>query len=104
MQVTQLCLTLQPHELYSPFNSLGQNTGVFQLWVSQKGSRFLLQGIFPTQGSNPDLPHSRQILYHLSHQGSPRIHGVGSLSLLQGIFQTQESNQSLFLAGGFFTS
>ena len=33
----------------------------------------LLQGIFPTQGSNPGLPHCRQILYHLSHQGSTRI-------------------------------
>ena len=32
----------------------------------------LLQGIFPTQGSNPGLPHCRQILYHLSHQGSPQ--------------------------------
>ena len=30
---------------------------------------FLLQGIFPTQGSNPGLLHCRQILYHLSHQG-----------------------------------
>ena len=37
----------------------GQNTGVC--------SRFLLQGIFPTQGSNPGLPHGRQILYQLSH-------------------------------------
>ena len=37
--------SLRPHELYSPWNSLGQNTGV--------GSRSLLQGIFPTQGSNP---------------------------------------------------
>ena len=33
----------------------------------------LLQGIFPTQVSNPGLPHCKQILYHLSHQGSPRI-------------------------------
>ena len=32
---------------------------------------FLLQGIFPTQELNPDLPHCRQMLYHLSHQGSP---------------------------------
>ena len=31
----------------------------------------LLQGIFPTQWSNPGLPHCRQILYHLSHKGSP---------------------------------
>ena len=42
-----------------------QNTGV--------GSLSLLQGIFPTQGSNPGLLHCRQILYQLSHQGSPRI-------------------------------
>ena len=31
----------------------------------------LLQGILPTQGSNPGLPHCGQILYQLSHQGSP---------------------------------
>ena len=35
------------------------------------GSLSLLQGIFPTQGLNPGLPHCRQILYQLSHQGSP---------------------------------
>ena len=40
-----VCDSLQPHELYSPWNSPGQNTGV--------GSFSLLQGIFPTQGSNP---------------------------------------------------
>ena len=51
--------------LYSPWNSPGQNTGV--------GSPSLLQGIFPTQGSNPDLPHCRWILYQLNHKGSPRI-------------------------------
>ena len=55
--------SLQPHGLYGPWNSLGKNTGV--------SSRSLLQGIFPTQGSNPGLPHCRQILYQLSHQGSP---------------------------------
>ena len=47
--------------LYSPRNSPGQNTGVKSL--------SLLQGIFPTQGSNPGLPHCRQILYQLSHKG-----------------------------------
>ena len=57
--------SLQPHGLCSPWNSLGQNTGVVSL--------SLLQGIFPTQGSNPGLPHCRWILYQLSHQGSPRI-------------------------------
>ena len=38
---------------------------------------FLLQGIFPTQGSNPGLLHCRQTLYRLSHQGSACIHEVG---------------------------
>ena len=37
------------------------------------GCHSLLQGIFPTQWSNPGLPHCRQILYQLNHQGSPRI-------------------------------
>ena len=36
------------------------------------GCHFLLQGIFPTQGSNLAFPHCRQTLYPLSHQGSPR--------------------------------
>ena len=57
--------SLQPHGLYSPWNSPGQNTGV--------GSLSLLQEIFPTQGSNPGLSHCRQILYQLSHKGSLRI-------------------------------
>ena len=43
------------------------------------GCHFLLQGIFPTQGSNPDLLHCRQILYLLSHQGSPNLFGLPSL-------------------------
>ena len=54
--------SLRLHGLYSPWNSLGQNTGV--------GSLSLLQGIFPTQGLNPGLLHYRQILYQLSHKRS----------------------------------
>ena len=52
------------HDLYNPWNSPGQNTGV--------GKLSLLQGIFPTQGSNPGLPHCRWFLYQLklSHKGS----------------------------------
>ena len=51
--------SLQPHGLYSPWNSPGQNTGV--------GSLSLLQRIFPTLGSNPGLPHCRWILYQLKN-------------------------------------
>ena len=57
--------TLRPHGLYSPWNSPGQNTGV--------GNCSLLQGIFPTQRSNQGPLHYRQILYQLSHQGSPKL-------------------------------
>ena len=57
--------SLGPHGPYSPWNSPGQNTAM--------GSHSILQGIVPTQGSNPGLPHCRWILYQLSHKGSPRI-------------------------------
>ena len=49
----------------NPWSSPDLNTGV--------GNLSLLQGVFPTQGLNPGLPHCRRILYQLSHQGSPRI-------------------------------
>ena len=55
--------SLRAHGLYSPWNSPGQNTGV--------GSLSLLQGIFLTQESNWGVLHCRQILYQLSHKGSP---------------------------------
>ena len=66
--VAQLCPTLcNPADCSLPGSSVhgdspGKNTGV--------GCHDLLQGIFPTQGSNPSLLHSRWILYHLSHQGN----------------------------------
>ena len=47
----------------SPWDSSGQNAGV--------GSCSLFQGIFPSQWSNPGLPHCRRILHQLRHQGSP---------------------------------
>ena len=54
-----LCDTIGP---YSPWDSPGQNTGV--------GSLSLLQGVFPTQGSNPGSPYCGRILYQLSYEGS----------------------------------
>ena len=54
------------NRLLGPRNGPGRNPGV--------GNLSLLQGIFPIQGSNPGVPHGGQILYHLSHQGSPRNH------------------------------
>ena len=67
-EVTQSCLTLRlrglsPTRLLYPWGFPGKNSGV--------GCHLLLQGIFHTQGLNPGLPHCRQMLYPLSHKGSP---------------------------------
>ena len=66
VKVTQLCLTL-----CDPIDSTVH--GILQArlleWVVIPFSRV----IFPSQGLNPGLPHCRQILYQLSHQGSPRV-------------------------------
>ena len=82
-----------PHGLYSPQNSPDQNTGV--------SSFSLLQGIFPTQGSNPGLPYFRHILYHL---GSP-----GILECVAYLFSSRSSRPRNWtgvscIAGGFFTN
>ena len=53
---------LWPTTLLCPWDFPGKSTGV--------GCHFLLQRIFPTQGSNSGVPHCRQMLYHLNHQGS----------------------------------
>ena len=53
---------LWPARFFHPWDFPGKNTAM--------DCHSFLQGIFPTQGSNPGLPYCRQILYHLSHQGS----------------------------------
>ena len=69
MKVTQSCWTLCGPVDYSPPGSSvhgaspGKNSGV--------GSHALLPGDLPNPGIKPCLPHCRQILYRLSHQGSP---------------------------------
>ena len=72
-------------------DSPGKNTGM--------GCLALLQGIFPTQGSNPGIeprsPALRADSLTTEPPGKPKNTGLGSLSLLQGIFPTQESNQGL---------
>ena len=64
LKVAQSCPTICDPMDCSPWNSPGQNTGVCSL--------SLLQGIFSTQGPNPDLLHCGQILYQLSHKGRPQ--------------------------------
>ena len=97
VKVAQSCPTnsLQPHGLHSPWNSPGQNTGV--------GSHPLLQGIFPTQGLNLGLPHCTWILYHLSHQGSPRILEWVAYAFSSGSSQPRNRTRVSCITDGFFT-
>ena len=80
--------SLQPHGLYRPWNSPGQNTGV--------GILSLLQGIFPTQESNPGLLHYRQIVYQLSHKRSPfRYHRYPLFGLPKWLSSKEFSCQAI---------
>ena len=89
--------SLWPHGLYSPWSSPGQNTGV--------GILSLLQGIFPIQGSNPGLPHCRQILFQLSHGGSPRVLELVAYPFSSGYFQPTGNWTGVpCIAGTFFTN
>ena len=88
--------SLRPRGLYSPWDSPGQNTGVSSL------SR--LQGIFSTQGSNPGLPHCRQILYQLSRQGSPRILEWVAYPFSSGSSCPRNRTGVSCMAGWFFTN
>ena len=56
-----------------PWDSPGNSPGV--------DCHFFLQGIFPTQGSNPGLPHCTQTLYRLSHQGSQKVKSLSRVWL-----------------------
>ena len=93
--VTQSCPTLC-NPIICPWNSPGKNTGV--------GCHSLLQGIFPTQGSNPDLPYCRWILYQLSHRGIPRILEWVTYPFSSGSSQPRIQTGISCIAGGFFTN
>ena len=77
-------------------DSPGKNTGV--------GCHALLQGIFPTQGSNSGLSHCGPTLYHLSHQGSPRILEWVAYPFSKGSSWPGNWTRVSCIAGKFFTS
>ena len=69
-------------------------------WVTFPFSK----GIFPTQGSNSGLPHCRQMLYQLSHKGSPRILERVVYPFSSGSSQLKNATRVSCIAGGFFTN
>ena len=77
--------SLQPHRLYSPWNSPGQNTGL----------SFPSPGDLPNLGIEPQYPSLQLDSLPGEPQGKPKKIGVGCLSFFQGIFLTQESNWGL---------
>ena len=77
-------------------DSPGKNTGV--------GCHTLLQGIFPTQGYSPGILYCRQILYHLSHQRSPRIQEWVVYPFSRGTSQPRNQTRVSYIAGGLFIS
>ena len=88
--------SLRPHGLCGWWNSLGQNTRV--------GSLSLLQGIFPTPGSNPGIPNCRWILYQLSHKGRPRIVEYVAYPFSSGSSWPRNRTGVSSTAGGLFTN
>ena len=89
VKVTQSCPTLCHPMDYTVH-------GILQASILEWLSLSLLQGIFPTQGSNPGLPHCRRILYQLSHQGSPRtMINITSLSLQMRILKPSKGQVNL---------
>ena len=90
--VTQSCLTLcDPMNCSLPGSAI---RGILQArileWVAMPFSRgySLLRGIFPTLGSNPGLLHCWQILYHLSHQESPKFKKKNVFMILGRLWST----------------
>ena len=101
--VAQLCLTLcNPMDYSLPGSSVH---GDFPTRNTGMGCHALLQGIFPTQGSNPSLPHCRQVLYRLSHQGSPsQLLKWVAYPFSRGPSQPRIRTRISCIAGRFFTS
>ena len=73
-------------------------------WVAFGFCLLLLQGIFPTQGSNPGIPHCKWILYKLSHKGSPRILEWVAYPFSSGSSRPRNWTGVFCIAGRFFTS
>ena len=78
--------------------------GILQAGILEGGNLSLLQGIFPTQGSNLGLPYCRQILYQLSHKGSPRKLEWVAYPFSSGSSWPRNQTGVFCIGGRFFTN
>jgi len=100
--VAQSCSTLcDPKDWSLPGSSVHGDSPVKNAGV---GCHAFFQGIFPTEGLNPGLPHCRWFLYHLSHQGSPRVLEWVAYPFARGSSQLRNQTKVSCIADGFFTS
>ena len=96
MQLPQSCPTLCNPIDYTVH-------GILQARILEWVAFPLFQRIFPTQGSNPGLPNCGQILYQLSHRGSPRILEWVAYPFSRGSSRPREGTWVSFITGRFFT-
>ena len=95
------------HQLYPmDYTVHGILQAILLEWVAVPFSKgcSLLQGIFPTLGSNPGFPHSRWIVYHLSYQGSPGTLWGVAYTFFSRSLQLRNQNRVSCIAGGFSIS
>ena len=78
--------------------------GILQARILERVAFPFFRGIFPTQGSNPGLPHCRLILDQLSHNGSPRILEWAACPFSRGSSQNRNQTRVSCIAGGVFTN
>ena len=97
VKVAQLCLTL-----CDSIDCIVH--GILQARLLEWAACPFSRRIFPTQESNPGLPHCRQILYQLSHKGSPRIREWVAYPCSRGSSQARNQTRVSCIAGGFFAT
>ena len=98
VKVAQLCPTLCNSMVYTVHGIL--QARILLEWVAAPFSG----GLFPTQGSNPSLPHCRRIFYQLSHQGSPRLLEWVAYPFSSGFSPPRNPTGVSCIAGRFLTS
>ena len=101
--VTKSCVTLCDPMGWTIARQVPLSMG-FSRQEYWSGLHALLQGIFPTQGSNPGRPNYRWILYHLSHQGSPSLLEWVAYPVYRGSSRPRNPTGVSCIAGRFFTS
>ena len=109
--VTQICVRMYStaKSCLTPCNPIGcSHQAPLSMGLSRQkywsGCHFLRQGIFPTQGLNPRLPHCRWILYCLSHHGSTRILGWVAYPFYRASSGSRNRTGVSCIVRGFFTT